>query len=225
MVQGYLNLTGPRRSALLALDAQVRAKLPLRAPATPEYQQALDAFRRSPLTGCATVLDLCRRKAGYIATRSDSAAQARFTALINSHPLFRDPRTSSIKFEAGPGPVDASQLVAKYKGTDPEASRRIGEQLGQVINAAVRSPGNGITSELLMEHSLQAESAITFYMGKSVATAAFVLMPGSMQFLMRVTGDKAEFIWRFDEAAWPAHAEATLKEKLTLVDDWLAQTG
>lgn len=223
MVQGYLNLTGPRRAALLQLDAEVKKKLPLRQSGTPEYQQALEAFRRSPLTGCATVLDICRSKAGYTPTRSDAGAQARFAALVNAHPLFRARPTPPVHFEAGPGPVDATQLVAKYKGTDPEASRRIGEQLGQVINAAVKSPGSGITNELLMEHSLQAESAITFYMGRSVATAVFVMMPGTMQFLMRVTGNKTESIWVFDEAAWPAHAEATLKEKLTLVTDWLSQ--
>ncbi len=228
MSAGYLNLVGPGRDALLQRDAALRSLLPLRSPDSPEYRKALEAFRNSPLSGCTTVLDLCRKKAGYKPMSGDSSAVARFAAAIGTHPLFRAKPPPSVDFDVVVGDVfgqvSMAEVIARYRGTDAEAVRRIDQQLQQVMSAAVASHGGFVTNDLLMEHSLAADNggAITFYMGRSTARAAFAMLPHGT-FIMRVAGTKTESIWEFDSSAWPAQAEAVMKEQITLVPDWIDQ--
>jgi hypothetical protein len=224
---GYVNLVGPRRQYYLDQDAEVKRCLPLRAKGTPEYERTLEAFKRSPLTGCATVLDLLRKESRYRPVAPEGHAATRFFILLMQQPLFRVRPTEPMSFDCTVGTrvdCNAAEIVKKYKGTDAEAARRIDEQLRVLQDAAIRNPGASQSSELLMEHSLGAGDAITFYMGRSAAQAVYVMLPPA-NYLYRVQGQKAEMIWEFDTAAWPNHAEAVLREHLKLVPDWIEENS
>lgn len=224
---GYVNVVGPRKQFYLDRDADVKRCLPLRAKGTPEFERALEAFRRSPLTGCASVLDLLRIKSGYRPAAPDGNRLTHFVVLVVQHPLFRQKETQPMRFDCTVGThldCNAAEILRKYRGTDAEASRRIDEQLRKLQDGAVRNPGAWQSSELLMEHSLGAGDAITFYLGRSAAQAVYVMLP-PMNYLYQVKGQKEEMIWEFDTAAWPNHAEAVLLEHLKLVPDWIEENS
>lgn len=221
---GYINLVGPRRQQMLDADAAVKRCLPLRARGTPEYEQALEAFRRSPLTGCTSVLDLVRHKTGYQPATPDLDAMFRFVVALHEHPLFHggNPEGDHFDFDSKKQwKADLPRLIERYKGTDAEAARRIAEQLNALYDKAKREPNHWHLSELLMEHSLGADDAITFYMGKSLAGGLGA--NDVSHFRIVIKGAKGFCTWEFDSGAWPNHAEAVLQEHLKLVEDWLDQ--
>jgi len=224
---GYVNVEGSRKQFYLTRDAEVKRCLPLGARGTPEFERALAAFRNSPLTGCTTVLDLLRRKSGYQPATPNSGAMTMFVARLLQHPLFRPKPGSPMKFDCIVGSnldCNSAAIVRKYRGTDAEASRRIDQQLQLLAGNAIRNPGHWQKSEMLLEHSLGAGDAITFYMGRSAAQSVYVMMPPA-NYMYQVQGEKGEMIWDFDTAAWPNHAEAVLQEHLKLVPDWIEENS
>jgi hypothetical protein len=223
----YFNLVGPRRALVLQQDAEVKKHLPLRQPGTPEYAAALAAFRASPMTGCTSVLDQLRRKAGYnpAAPTQESLTKFFYIALMQ-HPLFKfisepvDQMSFDVLVGNGPGKTDVAELVRKFQGSDEEAARRIRNQIDATMRAAVENMGVGQQSTLIQEHSLSAREQIQFDYVVSGVQIAVVMMPG-MVILTKAAGQRFGLHWTFDSVNWPKHAEAVLQEQLKLVSDWI----
>jgi len=226
----YTNLVGPRRAVMLQQDADVKKHLPLRARGTEEYGRALEAFRNSPMTGCTTVLDQLRLRAGYNPAAPTQQSMTKFFFMeLMQHPLFKyvpipeDRMNFDVMVGSGKGQIDVAQIIKKFEGTDEEAAGRIRNQIERVMAAAIRSPGRGQEMRLIQEHSLSAGQQIQFaYISSTVKIAVTMLPP--MNFITQAIGSRAGLHWTFDSENWPKHAEAVLQEHLKLVSDWLVNS-
>lgn len=222
----YMNVVGRRRAEVMQQDARVKSRLPLRARGTPEYDQLLEAFRASPMTGCVTVLDHLRQKSNYnpMAPTQESIIKFFFMELCQ-HPLFRyvtepvDQMSFDVFVGSRTGQISAEEMIRKFKGTDDEAARRIDSQVRQVMGAAVRQMGTAQEMRLIQEHSLSAGDQIEFSYISSYVKIAVTMMPPANYFTQAI-GSRSGLHYVFDSANWPKHAEAVLQLQLKLVEDW-----
>jgi hypothetical protein len=219
----YFNLVGPGRDRALQLDRRVRQLQHASDPSTDEWKQLLAAFIASPLTGCTTVLDQLRIEAKYDPHHPTQASFMQFFDIgVASHPLFSSPPPirGELHFNSGPeAKPDLKNLVERFKGSDPTASRMIEEQLRSTLNAAVANPRVAQSSELLSEYALSAGAGIQFSYLRSTVQIAVTPMP-PMNFWISTNCSKSWIQFEFNSAKWPEYAEATLRKHLKLAEDW-----
>jgi hypothetical protein len=221
----YFGVTGAQAEQAKQKDKAVQALARYRTqPSTPEYQQLLDAFKASPATGCATVLDQLRRKAGYNPADPSPNRLMMFYIELKQHPLFTELPFDSFSFEfkvgMGQPALDPDAIIRRYQGSDGEASRRIRQHYDVILQTALSNRGKTQEGDLLQEHSLGVRDRLTFLYIHTSLYANLNMLPPSM-LIGVVGGARHGMEWVFDTANWPSYAEAVLKEDLKTIDDWL----
>jgi len=222
----YFGVTGDQAGQARQKDAEVKRLRQFRTnPSSPEYQQLLEAFKASPATGCTTVLDLLRRKAGYSPTDLNPYRLTMFYVELMQSPLFSPLPFDAFEFEIkvgmGEPALDPDAIIRRYHGSDGEASRRIREQYDRTITEALSHRGTTQKAELLQEHSLGVRSRITFLYIRTSLHANLNMLPGMMILIGVVGGGRHGMEFAFETAKWPNYADAVLKEHLKTLDDWL----
>src|ERR1700692_905843 len=100
----YFNVTGPKAGQALQKDAAVQRLRPFRnQPGTPGYRELVEEFKASPASGCATVLDQLRRRAGYVPAHPNPSTLTMFNVYLKQHPLFAELPFDSFQFEIKAG--------------------------------------------------------------------------------------------------------------------------
>jgi hypothetical protein len=222
----YFGVTGAQAGQAREKDAAVQRLRGFRTePSAAEYQQLLAAFKASPATGCATVLDQLRRKAKYTPAdpEKDGGLMFFYVGLIQ-HPLFSKLPFDAFSFEmkvgmGNPAP-DPDAIVRRYQGSDEEASRRIRRQYDVLMQNAIANRGKTQEGDLLQEHSLGVRDRLTFLYIRTALMANLDMLPPATVIGI-IKGSRYGFEFAFDTAKWPSYAEAVLREDLKTLDDWL----
>jgi hypothetical protein len=221
----YFGVTGAQAEQAKQKDKAVQRLASYRTqPATPEFQQLLEAFKASPATGCTTVLDQLRRKARYNPANPTPSGLIMFYVELKQHPLFTELPFDAFSFELkvgmGQPALDPDAIIRRYQGSDVEASRRIRQQYDTIMRTALENRGKTQEGDLLQEHSLGVREKITFLYIHTTLRANLNMLPPAM-LIGIVGGARYGMEFSFDTAKWPSHAEAVLKDDLKTIDDFL----
>jgi hypothetical protein len=221
----YFNVTGTQAAQALQRDAVIQRLRGFRTqPSTPEYQQLLEAFKANPATGCSTVLDQLRRKAGYNPRSPEPNRLMMFYVYLVQHPLFTqvpfDAFETEFKVGMGQPTPNPDEVIRRFQASNEEASKRIRQQYDFILREALSNRGLTQESDLLQEHSIGVRDRITFlYIHTNVKANLNMLPPYGVIGSIVVARYGMEFA--FDTAKWPSYAEAVLQEDLKTLDDWL----
>lgn len=226
-VVGGAALTGSSLPQALEKDRVVGDLRPAAGEvADPEtYQQLLKEFLDAPLTGCTSVLDMARIKAGYNplapAQAENSSKFDDYVDRVMRAPFFHLIDSSRTDYHRGEKDWNAAidSILGLYDGIQADSKDQIRTSLENMAKAAASRSNTRQTNNLFAQSTIEYADYIEVYIYRSVVSMRVHKSKGSTSKQTDMTINKARM--RFQTKLWPSYAPLVARRHIHLVSEWL----
>ncbi|MFH7243776.1 MAG: hypothetical protein ACHWZW_13100 [Spirulina sp.] len=220
-------LVGDGKENGLRKDLEVGNCLPgLGEPLTAEgYNALLEQYRGSPLTGCTTVMDMARIKAGYNPLSPDfdgnKSAFDDYVSRIMQSPFFFLDYSSRTDYHKEEQNWDQaiSGIADLYEGIESGSKDSIVKSLAAMAQAAASRKNTKNTQNLFAQSTISINDKIEVFIYSSLVEMEESQSKGSDSKQTDMTIIKAKLT--FYSTMWPSYAQMVLGHHIKLTSDWL----
>lgn len=190
-----------------------------------QYQEALNIFKKNPISGCSSVLTMARSSSGFNPLSNDVTGQEpkfqKYLENVSKSPFFEIPFSSTTTIKQTSQDFDKviDDIVALYEGITTGDKGKIKDSLVQMAKAATSRKETQQRETLFAQNTIQGSgSDVTVYICYSTVQMTLKDEKStSSQTDYQIVQARLKFFVDF----WPIYAEQVMNINYTAVTNWL----
>lgn len=194
-----------------------------------DYQKALDEFRKNPLVGCTSVLDMARVASGYdpngdIKSTKNINAFNDYLKRVLACPFFHLSYSENSSYQRREKNWDTAinEITNLFEGIEEDNKKTVRNSITSLAKAVASNKNTKQSKNLFTVSSIYAPDNRNFietYMYSSSIQMEEHSKKGSDSKQTDLVIRKINLT--FNSSIWNSYAEKVLKKHIKLVDDWL----